>query len=126
MRVLVAPSRPDPRHGGFNYAIPGELVYKPPSCDSGQRGVCGCEDSWVGVTSHKATTTAEVVDLDVTEDTYLRLIAAALIEDHDYDSDDAAEHARSLADIAADFSAGALVVITPQGDDHYLVGELEV
>lgn len=67
MKVLVAEI--DNREDGFSWTNPGELVLvKGFVCASGERGRCGCERSFVGVDTRKATTAARVVDMDISQE----------------------------------------------------------
>ncbi|MFI7618032.1 hypothetical protein ACIBP6_43115 [Nonomuraea terrae] len=119
MLVLTAPKTDDPRDGGFNHAIPGELLCRPIVCDAGRDGGCGCERSWAGIGSQKATTLAEVVDRPhMTRAEYLGTIGLYLMDAWGYSDQDAFTEAAELADTAEHFGAGALVTIDIDGDSH--------
>ncbi|GGO70651.1 DUF7715 family protein [Nonomuraea cavernae] len=119
MLILAAPHSDDPRDDGFNHAIPGELLYRPFVCSSGQEHACGCERSWAGVGSSRATTLAEVIDKpDMTPSEYLNTISLFLAETWDWEVKDAVDEAQTLAAIAEDFGAGAYVTIRIEDDSH--------
>ena len=63
MRVLVATNElQGSNQGDYAHTVEGELVLVEVSeCDNPER--CGCGRGWPGMASHKATTTAMVVDL---------------------------------------------------------------
>ena len=63
MRVLVATNQLQGNNqGDYAHTVEGELVLvEVAECDSPER--CGCGSGWPGMASHKATTTAMVVDL---------------------------------------------------------------
>lgn len=71
MKFLVATNRTQGvLDGDYAYCVPGELLWITMVCDRDLRdpdGGCGCGRGFGGLTSHRATTTAEVVDLDMTE-----------------------------------------------------------
>lgn len=124
MHVLAAPAAEDPRPDGFNHAVAGEMLYRSMVCETGREGNCGCERSWTGVSSGKATTLAEVIDRDMTERTYVRLLAAHLMDQWQTPLVDAEQEAKTLADLAADFPPGALLTIQLH-DDRHVFEELE-
>ncbi len=72
MRVLVATNELQGITGGdYAHTVEGELVLvEVAECASPQR--CGCGRGWPGLASHKATTTALVVDLPHLSETDLR------------------------------------------------------
>jgi hypothetical protein len=71
MRVLVATHQTngsDP--GDYDHCVEGELVYMQEPCASDKRdpdGPCGCGRGFAGTNSHRATTTALVVDTPLSE-----------------------------------------------------------
>ncbi|MCD0446367.1 hypothetical protein LO763_22385 [Glycomyces sp. A-F 0318] len=72
MRVLTATSRTQgQRDNDYHWCVEGELVFAAPFvCDADAadpNGGCGCGRGFAGLSSMKATTTAQVRDLDVTE-----------------------------------------------------------
>ena len=84
MKVLVATSRTQGDvEGDYSFCVPGELLWITMVCDTDrlypERG-CGCGRGFGGLTSHRATTTAEVADLDITE-AQLRLAVTTSLTD---------------------------------------------
>jgi len=120
MLVLTAPTSDDPRDGGFNHALPGELLYRPFACDAGIGGDCGCSRSWVGVSSSKRTTLAQVAELDTTPHEYIATIGTFLMDAWQFSTQDAYDEARLLADMAADYEPGSLLTIKVDGDQHLI------
>lgn len=60
----------------FSFTVPGELVHLAPIvCDCPD---CGCDRSMAGFTSHKATSSFVVRDLDLDAATYAELLFATL------------------------------------------------
>jgi len=72
MKTLVATRRSQGDRGDdYMYAVPGELVWLTWICDRDRMDPahgCGCGRAFGGLSSHKATTTAEVVETEMTED----------------------------------------------------------
>lgn len=82
MKVLVATTmRQGEVENDFCNTIEGELVRLPfIECDDGDQ--CGCTRSFTGLTSHRATTTAVVVDRpELDRATYTRLLLDDLTDD---------------------------------------------
>src|SRR4029078_5543731 len=79
MKVLVATRRSQgDRKGDFSFCVPGELVYLASICDCDllfPKHGCGCSRGFAGLSSLRATTTAEVVDLDFTVADYVEAVA---------------------------------------------------
>jgi hypothetical protein len=69
MKVLVATTQKQgQRKSDFAHATEGEFVSFAMECDGESvDGRCGCRRSFAGFVSHKATTTAMVVEMDLTE-----------------------------------------------------------
>lgn len=74
MKVLVSVNRPV-RVDDFCFVPDGEIVYEQGiTCSSYDRAMqCGCGRSLSGTTTHKATSTMEVAEVDLTEDDLMRL-----------------------------------------------------
>ncbi len=116
MKVLTATRRTQgDRPGDFCWTIPGELVRFGMTCDRDRlnpEGPCGCGRSFAGLASSKATTTAEVRDLDMTRDDYLATLASNL-QRNGWDSGDLhadlERYADELLDLAAWAGAGAVL-----------------
>ena len=72
MRVLTATNQDQgARDGDFTFATEGELVLLEFVCASDRRDPesgCGCGRAFAGMSSHRATTTALVRELDLTPD----------------------------------------------------------
>jgi hypothetical protein len=70
MRILVATALTQGmRSNDYNYCIPGEPVWIQEPCDRDRQnpdGGCGCGRGFAGAASHRATTTAQIADLDIT------------------------------------------------------------
>jgi hypothetical protein len=103
------------RPGDFCYAVEGELVRLPSlECDDAAR--CGCQRAFEGLSSHRATTTARVVDrTDLDPDTYAELLADELCDAWGLDPDDPdlqgdlAYEAAELIGVAATLPRGAVI-----------------
>ncbi|GAA3751510.1 DUF7715 family protein [Micromonospora maritima] len=99
MKVLVATRRGQgERPGDFTWVPEGELVFPGFVCDTDRlnpEGGCGCGRALAGVESAKATTTAEVVERDLTFEQLQEIIANALLR-QGWGRDD--ELAESIAD----------------------------
>ena len=67
MRILVATHETNGQLAGdYDHCVEGELVYMQDPCDTDRRdpeGGCGCGRGFAGMSSHRATTTALVVDV---------------------------------------------------------------
>jgi hypothetical protein len=72
MRILVATSLTNGDFpGDYNHCVDGELVYMQEPCASDLRdpdGPCGCGRGFAGTNSHHATSTAVVVDSELSAD----------------------------------------------------------
>lgn len=71
MRALVATRRTQgERSDDYMACVPGELVWLPLICDRDRRDPehgCGCSRGFGGLASHRACTTVEVAELEMTE-----------------------------------------------------------
>lgn len=71
MRFIVATDTTNGSvSGDFTHCVEGELVVIDEPCDGDRAdpgGKCGCGRSFSGLSSHRATTTARVVELSLTE-----------------------------------------------------------
>jgi hypothetical protein len=121
MKVFVATSRRQgSRASDFCWTIEGELVIYPIECDrdgDDPDGPCGCLRSMIGLGSQKATTTFEVVDVDLDVEDYVEAVAGVLDGLHGIRvwRDEARQAAFDLLDEAADYQTG--VVLERRGDD---------
>jgi hypothetical protein len=120
MKVLTATRRTQGDHpGDFCWTVDGELVRLAALCDRDGRvpdgdGPCGCGRSFAGLSSDKATTTAEVAERDLTRED----LAAALDDSMHRDGwtgqeDDYADVLQGLTDelldIADSYPVGAVL-----------------
>ncbi len=82
MRTLVATHRTNgTADGDYDFCIEGEVVYMQPPCASDARdpdGPCGCGRGFSGMNSHRATTTALVVESPLSEDDVRVALRASL------------------------------------------------
>jgi hypothetical protein len=69
MKILVATGLTQgSRPGDYNYCIEGELVWIQEPCDRDKRDPdmpCGCGRGFAGAASHRATTTARIVESEL-------------------------------------------------------------
>lgn len=119
MKVLEATSQTQgQRKSDFHWADEGELVKFPFECDRDRRtgpdGGCGCRRSFSGTTSHKGTTTAKIVERDITTEQFCDAVVQAWIDagwpinDTEVDDELRAE-AREILRIANTFPVGAVI-----------------
>jgi hypothetical protein len=116
MKIIVATSEMQgQRPGDFNFVPDGEVVIVS-DCDCLHEG-CDCIRSMVGVNCGKGTTTMKVVESDLTREQYRRLIGGAKQGYADLGVDESVfdEQADALLELAAEFTAGA--VIERNGED---------
>jgi hypothetical protein len=121
MKLLVATERTQgDRDDDYTFCVPGELLWITDVCATDRRdpnGRCGCGRGFGGLTSHRATTTGEVVDLDLTEDEVRLAIRTSLTdqgwlpdvfsdEQRDQIVDEVAADVRA---VAGSFPVGAIV-----------------
>jgi hypothetical protein len=83
MRVLVATHDTNGEvPGDYDFCIEGELVYVQDPCDRDLRdpdGGCGCSRGFAGMNSHRACTTAKVVDAELSADDVREALHASLV-----------------------------------------------
>ncbi len=112
MKLLVATAQTQgARNNDFHFCVEGELVWIAEACGADQRdpdGGCGCGRSFAGMNSHRATTTARVVELEIDFPHYAEALRASL-KAQGYRTGAAIPLAGELADIAADFPTGAVL-----------------
>jgi hypothetical protein len=79
MNILTATTKGQgTRETDYTFAVEGELVWVGSVCATDQRdpdGGCGCGRGFMGLSSHRATTTAEVRDLPLTRDDVVAALA---------------------------------------------------
>lgn len=80
MKVLVASSETQGEvEGDFAWTLDGELVHLPIfECASGED--CGCDSSFSGAASHRATTTAEVAERELDWCAVVQAVAQSLVD----------------------------------------------
>ncbi|RKS72405.1 hypothetical protein CLV35_2649 [Motilibacter peucedani] len=83
MRLAVATTRGQgERPGDFSHTVDGELVMLGLVCATDTRnpdsGGCGCGRAFSGFASHRATTTAEIRELDISDEDLVIAVRAAL------------------------------------------------
>ncbi len=123
MKILVATShmqgaRPDDDH----YCIDGELVGMQEPCDRDLRdpdGPCGCGRGFAGAASHRATTTAMVVESEMNRRDVV-LAFETTLGDGGWPTTWAEEIADENLEIAAQLPVGA--IITRKLEDYFLRG----
>ena len=125
MKILVATSftqgtSPDDYH----YCIEGELVWLQEPCDRDKRdpdGPCGCGRGFAGAASHRATTTAMVVESPMTRDDVVIAFRTSL-SDGGWPIEWADDVADENLEIAAKLPAGAIIV--RKLENYFLRGAL--
>ncbi|MUL63633.1 hypothetical protein BOO86_04090 [Mycobacterium sp. CBMA 234] len=84
MKILVATALTQGVRGNdYNYCVTGELVWVQEPCDRDRRdpeGGCGCGRGFAGLASHRATTTAQVVDADMTREELVLAMRTSLTD----------------------------------------------
>jgi hypothetical protein len=114
MKVLVATGRTQGvRKNDYHWAIEGELVRIGEVCRKDRDdpdGGCGCGRGFGGLASHRATTTARVAELALTQAQYTETYRASLQDQGWYHCEDCiADEIEFLARVAADCSIGAVI-----------------
>lgn len=113
MKVLVATALTQgARAGDYHHCVDGELVWVQEPCDRDLRNPaqmpCGCGRGFAGAASHRATTTARVVDSALTRDELVLAFRTSLA-----DGGWPREWAEDVADdnvfAASQFPAGTVV-----------------
>jgi hypothetical protein len=125
MKVLVATAltqgtSPDDYH----FCIEGELVWLQEPCDRDKAnpdGPCGCGRGFAGAASHRATTTAMVVESAMTCDDVVLAFQTSL-SDGGWPVEWADEVADQNLDIAAKLPVGTIIV--RKLEDYFLRGAL--
>jgi hypothetical protein len=125
MKILVATAltqgtSPDDYH----YCIDGELVWIQEACDRDKRNPdmpCGCGRGFAGAGSHRATTTAMVVNSEMTRDDVVLAFETSL-PDGGWPIEWAAAVADDNLEIAAQLPVGS--IITRSLDNFFLRGAL--
>jgi hypothetical protein len=112
MKVLVATYETQgQRDNDFCYCVEGELVTVGLVCaadESNPDGGCGCGRAFAGLNSHKATTTAKVKEVELTEEDYVEALHSSL-EQQGWPTEDVEELAKWLAELVDTWPTGAIV-----------------
>lgn len=119
MKIIVASrERQGDREGDVCLADEGEIVI-PVVCD-GEHDGCSCGRLFIGVRTRRDTTTAVVIESDLSRDGYRRAIIESEVmrEYRELGVSDRVmtAHADELLELAAQFAAGT--VIERKGDDY--------
>ena len=119
MRILVATAHTQGTNpSDYHYCVEGELVWIQTPCD---REECGCARGFAGAASHRATTTALVVDSEMTRDDVVLAFSTSL-PDGGWPLAWAEDVADDNLEIAAGLPVGAIIV--RNADDLFLRGAL--
>lgn len=114
MKVLVATARTQgERRNDYHSCIEGELVRIGEVCRRDRAdpdGGCGCGRGFGGLSSHRATTTAQVAEVPLSREDYVEAIRSSMAMQGWGDCPDCAERdADELIEIAAGWPVGAVV-----------------
>ena len=114
MKVLVATARTQgERRNDYHCCVEGELVRIGEVCRRDRAdpdGGCGCGRGFGGLSSHRATTTAQVAEVSFGRDDYVEAIRSSMEAQGYGDCPDCAEReADELADLASGWPVGAVV-----------------
>ena len=112
MKIVVATGMTQgARDGDYNFCVEGELIWVQEPCDSGRRDPddgCGCARGFAGAASHRATTTAHVVESDMTLDDLVLAFETSL-QDGGWPAAWAETIAEDCVRLAAQFPCGAVI-----------------
>jgi hypothetical protein len=112
MKVLVATAETQgQRTNDFNYCVEGELVTVGLVCTTDRRdpdGGCGCGRAFAGLNSHRATTTAMVKEVGLSEADYVEALRSSLAQ-QGWPTSDVQELAAWLAQLVSQWPAGTIV-----------------
>jgi hypothetical protein len=126
MKVLVATSDTQGQRGNdFSYCIEGELVTVGTVCAADEQdpdGGCGCGRAFAGLNSHKATTTAKVKEVELSEEDYEEALRSSL-EQQGWPTEDVSELAAWLVQLVSTWPTGS--VIERRLDDIYIRTEAD-
>lgn len=120
MKILVATGLTQGTSpNDYHYCVEGELVWIQEPCDRAEP--CGCGRGFAGAASHRATTTAMVVDSEMTRDDVVLAFSTSL-PDGGWPVAWAEAVADDNLEIAAQLPAGTIIV--RDLDQFYLRGAL--
>jgi len=112
MKILVATGHMQgTRTDDYHFCVEGELVWIQEPCDRDLRdpdGPCGCGRGFAGAASHRATTTAMVVESEMTRGEVILAFETSL-GDGGWPTAWAEDVADENLDIAARHPAGAII-----------------
>ena len=112
MKILVATALTQgDRRNDYNYCVPGEPVWVQDPCDRDRRnpdGGCGCGRGFAGLASHRATTTAQIVEVAMTRDELILAMRTSLT-DGGWPPEWAADVADDNICIASVFPVGTVI-----------------
>lgn len=125
MKILVATGWTQGTNpSDYHYCVEGELVWVQEPCDRDRAdpdGGCGCGRGFAGAASHRATTTAMVVESDMTRDDVVLAFRTSL-PDGGWPLQWAEDVADDNLEIAAQLPAGTIIV--RKLDEFFLRGAL--
>ncbi|MDG4663376.1 hypothetical protein [Mycobacterium sp. 236(2023)] len=125
MKILVATGHTQGTHpGDYHFCVERELVWIQEPCDRDLRnpeGPCGCGRGFAGAASHRATTTAMVVETEMNREDVILAFETSL-GDGGWPVAWAEDVADDNLEIAAQLPVGS--IITRKLEDFYLRGAL--
>lgn len=120
MRILVATAHTQGTNpSDYHYCVEGELVWIQEPCHRGDE--CGCARGFAGAASHRTTTTAMVVESELTRDDVVLAFSTSL-PDGGWPVAWAEDVADDNLEIAAGLPVGAIIVRSR--DELFLRGAL--
>lgn len=123
MKILVATGHMQgTRADDYHYCVEGELVWIQEPCDRDRRdpdGPCGCGRGFAGAASHRATTTAMVVESEMSRRDVVLAFETSL-GDGGWPTAWAEEIADENLEIAAELPVGA--IITRKLENYFVRG----
>jgi hypothetical protein len=112
MKILVATALTQGNASNdYHYCVEGELVWIQEPCDRDRKnpdGPCGCGRGFAGAASHKATTTAAVMESEMTREDVVLAFQTSLT-DGGWPLSWAEEVPDENLDIAADLPVGTVI-----------------
>jgi hypothetical protein len=112
MKVLVATVETQgQRPNDFNFCVEGELVTVGLVCTRDRLdpdGGCGCGRAFAGLNSHRATTTAMVKQVELSEEDYIEALRSSLSQ-QGWPTSDVEELAAWLVQLVSEWSLGTIV-----------------
>jgi hypothetical protein len=113
MKVLVATSLTQgDRPGDFHWGVDGELVWISFVCDTDLNdpdGGCGCGRAFAGMSSHRAMTTAQVVDDPIMTRPEFTIALRSSLQEQGWDTLDAQAMADWLLGLAEALPTGTVI-----------------